>query len=201
MNLTHLYHTRLRVGLLGGSFNPAHGGHRHICLMAMKRLGLDQIWWLVSPHNPLKPLSSLADYGARLRSAKTAAKHPRMRATDLERTLKTRYTIDTVRELKRRFPEIQFFWLMGADNLATLHRWRNWRELAQTVPFVVLDRGIYMHKAVRGKAATVLKSSRTPVSAFATHPAAPAWCYLPIRKHPASSTAIRKKLGKLPVSG
>ncbi|MBV9833149.1 MAG: nicotinate-nicotinamide nucleotide adenylyltransferase, partial [Alphaproteobacteria bacterium] len=116
--------TDRRIGLLGGSFNPAHEGHVHISLEALKRLDLDEVWWLVSPQNPLKAANGMASLADRMEGARSVtATHPRLRVTDLERKLGTRYTIDTVRALRRRHPHARFVWLMGADNLRQLPRW------------------------------------------------------------------------------
>jgi nicotinate-nucleotide adenylyltransferase len=132
------------VGLLGGSFNPAHGGHRRMSLAALERLGLDEIWWLVSPQNPLKPVAGMAPLAARLASAKAIARHPRIRVTAIEDELGTQLTIDTLQALKRRHPQVRFLWLMGADNLLQFHRWAHWRDIARAVPIVVMARPLYV---------------------------------------------------------
>jgi nicotinate-nucleotide adenylyltransferase len=131
------------TGLLGGSFNPAHGGHRAISLLTMAALGLDELWWLVSPGNPLKPRAGMAPLPARLASAQRMARGTRIRATAIERELGTRYTVDTLKKLVRRYPDRQFIWLMGADNLVQLHQWRNWREIARLMPIAVVARPGY----------------------------------------------------------
>lgn len=128
----------LTIGLLGGSFNPAHGGHLYASLLALKALKLDYVWWLVSPGNPLK--SDPAPLAVRLDSAHAMARHPRIRVTELETRLGTRYTIDTVTALQRAFPQVRFVWLMGSDNLAQFHRWKGWRALARRLPIVVIRR-------------------------------------------------------------
>lgn len=130
----------LRIGLLGGSFNPAHAGHLYVSLTAMRRLKLDYIWWLVSPGNPLKDDAGMAPFAARFESARAAARHPRIIVTDIERRLGTRYTFDTVTALKRRFPGASFVWLMGSDNLADFHRWRRWQDIATALPVAVVQR-------------------------------------------------------------
>ena len=130
----------LRIGLLGGSFNPAHAGHLYVSLTALRRLGLDYVWWLVSPGNPLKDAADMAPFAARLDSARHAARHPRIIVTDIERRLGTRYTIDTVTALQRRFPRVSFVWLMGSDNLASFHRWRGWQQIAARLAVVVVQR-------------------------------------------------------------
>jgi nicotinate-nucleotide adenylyltransferase len=130
----------LTIGLLGGSFNPAHDGHLYVSLTAMKRLKLDYVWWLVSPGNPLKPGTGMASLAARLAGAKAMVHHPRLVVTDIERLLGTRYTIDTVKALQRRFPQVRFVWLMGSDNLNNFHLWRHWFQIAARIPLVVVQR-------------------------------------------------------------
>ena len=140
-----------RVGLLGGSFNPAHRAHRRISLAAMDRLGLDELWWLVSPGNPLKRDDGMAPLAARLASARAQARGTRIRPTAIEAKLGTRYTVDTIAALKRRFPNVRFIWLMGADNLAQFHQWRRWRDIARMLPIAVIARPGYdgpAHRAV-----------------------------------------------------
>ena len=132
------------IGLLGGSFNPAHGGHRKMSLAALERLGLDEVWWLVSPQNPLKPVVGMAPLEARIASARRVARHPRIRPTAIEAELGTQLTIDTLQALKRRFPQVRFLWLMGSDNLLQFHRWAEWRAIARTVPIVVMARPLYV---------------------------------------------------------
>lgn len=135
---------RRAVGLLGGSFNPAHGGHRRMSLEALHRLRLDEIWWLVSPQNPLKPAAGMAPLDTRLRHARRVARHPRIRPTAIEQQLGTTRTADTLEALKKRFPHVRFLWLMGADNLGQFHRWYKWRHIARLVPIVVLARPGYI---------------------------------------------------------
>ncbi len=131
----------LRIGLLGGSFNPAHDGHLYVSETALKRLKLDFVWWLVSPGNPLKNKTSMGAFRARLQSAEAvAAHHPRIRVSALEETLHTIYTVDTVAALRRRFPGVNFIWLMGSDNLEQFGRWRRWRDIARLVPIAVVQR-------------------------------------------------------------
>lgn len=132
------------VGLLGGSFNPAHGGHRRMSLAALERLGLDEIWWLVSPQNPLKPVAGMAPLAVRIASARKIARHPRIRPTAIEAELGTQLTVDTLQALRRRFPQVKFLWLMGSDNLLQFHRWAEWRTIARTVPIVVMARPLYV---------------------------------------------------------
>ena len=133
----------ITTGLLGGSFNPAHGGHRAISLNAIDALGLDELWWLVSPGNPLKPAKGMAPLPARVGSAQRAARRSPIRATAIEAELGTRYTVDTLRKLVRRYPNRRFIWIMGADNLAQLPRWRDWRGIAHLMPIAVVARPGY----------------------------------------------------------
>ena len=140
------------TGLLGGSFNPAHRSHRHISRYALAALDLAEVWWLVSPGNPLKPQEGMAPLAARLASAQKMARGAPIRATAIEARLGTRYTADTLRKLVRRYPERRFIWLMGADNLAGFHRWRDWRAIARTVAIAVLPRPGYDAAAQSGKA-------------------------------------------------
>ncbi|MGH6944427.1 MAG: nicotinate-nucleotide adenylyltransferase [Geminicoccaceae bacterium] len=184
---------RLRVGLLGGSFDPAHEGHRAISLEALRRLRLDRVWWLVSPHNPLKPAGSTASLDDRLASARAVADHPRIRALDLERRLGTRYSVDTMRALRKR-SRARFVWLIGADLLAQLPRWHAWRTLVGLVPIAVLDREPYSYRALAGQAAQRYASRRRPEreAAILAERRPPAWVFLRARRHKASSTAIRR---------
>ena len=187
----------LRVGLLGGSFNPAHGGHLRISVEALRRLGLDRVWWLVSPQNPLKATADMAPFAERLASARdAAARHPRIVASDLERRLGTRYTVDTLERLTRR-RDARFVWLIGADNLAQLPRWRRWPRIMRSVPVAVFDREPYVYRALAGKAARRFARFRRPQSAARGLALAdpPAWALLRLRRHPASATEIRRRRG------
>lgn len=185
----------LRVGLLGGSFNPAHEGHRYISLLALKLLALDELWWLVSPQNPLKSTLDMAPFAERLEQARSIASHPRIRVTGLEARLNTRYTADTVRGLRLRFPHTHFVWIMGADNLAQIPQWERWTEIFASVPIAVFDRATYSFRALAGKAARRFAARRIA----ARHAAAlaemtpPAWVYFHVRRHPASATSIRAR--------
>lgn len=132
-----------KIGLLGGSFNPAHGGHRSISLFAQKALGLDEVWWLVSPGNPLKPVKGMAPLAARLARARETARRARIRPTAIEAHMRTRYTHDTLRALTRRYPRHRFIWLMGADNLRQFGQWKNARGIARTMPIAVIARPGY----------------------------------------------------------
>jgi len=130
----------LRIGLLGGSFNPAHEGHVHVSEVALKRLGLDYVWWLVTPQNPLKPRRGMAPLGERVKTARIVARHPRIVVMDIERDFRTHYSFDTLRALQKRFPQVKFTWLMGSDNLQIFRRWHRWADLARRVPIAVIQR-------------------------------------------------------------
>ncbi|MCK6450695.1 MAG: nicotinate-nucleotide adenylyltransferase [Alphaproteobacteria bacterium] len=184
-----------RVGLLGGSFNPAHEGHRDISLAALGRLGLDQIWWLVSPQNPLKPVAGMATFAERLGGAACVAHHPRIRATDIEAALGTRYTADTLRRLTRAFPRTRFVWLMGADNLAQIAQWAEWKEIFHTVSIAVFARPTYCFGALAGRAARRFARRRLPAAAagLLARNAPPAWVFLFTRLNPISASAIRAR--------
>ncbi len=130
----------LRVGLLGGSFNPAHEGHVHVSEVALKRLGLDYVWWLVTPQNPLKSVSGMAPLHDRVRTARRVARHPRIVVMDIEHDFRTHYSYDTLCALQKRFPQLDFVWLMGSDNLDIFRRWHRWAEFAHRVPIAVIQR-------------------------------------------------------------
>jgi nicotinate-nucleotide adenylyltransferase len=186
---------RRRIGLLGGSFNPGHQGHRRIALEALARLRLDEIWFLVSPGNPLKPERGMAPLAARLASARAlAGGHPRLRATALEAALGTRYTADTIAALQRRFPRARFVWLMGADNLIQLPAWRAWSSIFHAVPVAVMARPAYSVKALAGKAARRFSTARRGprLAPRLAGLAPPAWVFLHTRLDPASASAIRE---------
>ncbi len=184
-----------RIGLLGGSFNPAHGGHRHISLWAMKRLRLDAVWWLVSPGNPLKDGADMAPLPARLHSAKAVARHPRIVPQTLESHFRTRYTVDTLKMIKARFPQHRFIWLMGADNLAQFHRWRQWRNIARTMPIAVLARPHYIGDSLTAPSVGWLRRFRKDVARAGhwTEWTLPAWAFLPLPLDPTSATALRAR--------
>ncbi len=183
-----------RIGLLGGSFNPAHGGHRHISLLALAALGLDEVWWLVSPGNPLKPKAGMAPLEARFASAITQARRAPIRVTAIERELGTRYTVDTLRALTRRFSKQKFIWLMGSDNLAQFHLWKDWRRIAHTMPIAVIARPGYEVRAVASPAAAWLRRFSVPLSSFVNRGewSAPALVTLRFDPDPRSATAIRR---------
>lgn len=183
-----------RIGLLGGSFNPAHKGHRAISLAAMHALGLDEVWWLVSPGNPLKSgASDMAPLSARLASAQRMARATRIRATAIESKLGTRYTVDTLRKLVRLYPDNQFIWLMGSDNLAQFHRWRDWRGIARAVPIAVIARPGYDRYARASVAMGWLRRHGRPARQALnwTSWSLPALVLLTFRPDTTSATAIR----------
>ncbi|MDE3060239.1 MAG: nicotinate (nicotinamide) nucleotide adenylyltransferase [Pseudomonadota bacterium] len=187
-----LLRSKSTIGLLGGSFNPAHGGHLHITLHALKSLGLDEIWWLVSPHNPLKSPSSLAAYQERLASAQAvAARHRHIRVLDIEARQGLYYSIDTVRWLQAHYPRAHFVWLMGADNLAQFHRWRRWQELLRRLPIAVFDRAPYSHTALRSKTFLRQWKFRKPGNQQIVQATPPAIAFIHLKRDPMSSTALR----------
>lgn len=197
-----------RIGLLGGSFNPAHDGHRHISLQALKHLDLDWIWWLVSPQNPLKSTRGMAPQRQRINRACQLVNHPRILVTSLESELGTRYTADTLQALTRRFPQARFVWLMGADNLIQISHWQNWTSIFQTVPVAVLARSPYSLRAVSSIAAKRYQRRRVSGSRAAglaqaglSKAGLPAWTFLPIPLHAASATAIRAASAAQPEGG
>ncbi len=184
---------RMRIGILGGSFNPAHVGHLHFARTALRRLRLNQVWLLVSPGNPLKDANTLAALPARLASAARIADGRRIIATDIERHLSTRYTLDTLRALRTRFPRARFVWLMGADNIVQFPRWRGWRGIARTTPFAILPRPSYNRVALAGQAARLLAHARHTSAGASALPLAkpPAWVFLGGREDASSATALR----------
>ena len=186
----------MRIGLLGGSFNPAHEAHREISLAALKRLGLDKIWWLVTAGNPLKDVSELPPLSDRVLAAQDIANHPRIVVTGFDGGTGTPYTADLLAALVLRFPGVDFVWLMGADNLATVHRWKAWPEIFQLVPIAVLDRPGYRLKARASKAAHRFAGAyvdETDAAGLARlRP--PAWTILTHRLSGLSSTALRENV-------
>ncbi|MXO68838.1 nicotinate-nucleotide adenylyltransferase [Pelagerythrobacter marinus] len=183
-----------RIGLLGGSFNPAHGGHRRISLFAREALGLDEIWWLVSPGNPLKPRAGMAPLAARVKSALRQARGAPIRVTAIERELGTRYTADTLRALAARYPRHRFAWLMGSDNLAQFHQWRDWRDIARALPIAVIARPGYDGAAFASPAMAWLRRHRVDAAAFRNGGewSAPSLVILRFDPDPRSATAIRR---------
>ncbi|HZL29729.1 MAG TPA: nicotinate-nucleotide adenylyltransferase [Pseudolabrys sp.] len=188
----------MRIGLFGGTFDPPHRAHLDACLLAMKRLQLDRVWWLVTPGNPLKNTQGLAPLGERIAAARALTHHPRIDVTGLEAVINTRYSFDTIEWLLARCPRVHFVWIMGADNLRHFHRWQKWRGIAETIPMVVVDRpgpSLYASNSTAGQA---LARFRIPESAAASLPArrAPAWTFLHGLKSSLSSTALRALRGK-----
>ncbi len=186
-----------RIGLLGGSFNPAHGGHLHISREALDRLALDEVWWLVSPQNPLKPAEGMAALPMRISHARKVAEGAPITVTDMERRFGTRYTAHTLAALKDRFPDKRFVWLMGSDNLIGIHRWKAWRSIFRSVPIAVFHRPTYSLRALRGRAAARFSKARLPASRARelADRKPPAWVFLRIRPHPASATEMRARNG------
>jgi nicotinate-nucleotide adenylyltransferase len=187
----------MRIGLLGGSFNPPHAAHRAISLFAIKRLKLDRVWWLVTPGNPLKQQGALPDLDQRIEAARQMADDPRIDVSCLESVIGTRYTVDTITYLRRRAAGLRFVWIMGADNLAQFHRWQNWRRIASEVPIAVIDRPPQSFRALAAPAAQALARYRLPenqAGRLADLPA-PAWVFLTGLKLSLSSTGLRNPDG------
>lgn len=180
------------VGLLGGSFDPAHEGHAHITREALKRFGLDWVWWLVTPGNPLKA-EGPAPLERRLKVARQVMDHPRVKVTALERRMGTRYTAQTLRGLQARYPGVRFVWLMGADNLASFHHWDNWTGIMETVSIGVLARPGQRVSARTSVAANIYESARLIGAASHLLPrlAPPRWCFVNVPMREESSSAIR----------
>ncbi|MCH7944075.1 MAG: nicotinate-nucleotide adenylyltransferase [Proteobacteria bacterium] len=183
-----------RIGLLGGSFNPAHGGHLHISHGALDSLGLDALWWLVSPQNPLKPVAGMADFETRMEAARGLIDDRRIQVSDLERRLETRYTADTVRALIERYPGAAFVWIMGADNLAQIDRWKDWTAIFAALPIAVFDRPTYSDAALDCAAAKRFAASRIDADRARelAGSAPPAWVFVRGNLHSASATEIRR---------
>ena len=189
---------RRRIGLLGGSFNPAHEGHRHVSLEALKRFDLDEIWWLVTPQNPLKSVAGMAPFEERLSQARAFVRDRRIRVLDLEKELGTTYTADTIAALRALYPRQLFVWLMGADNLAQIRHWQHWQTIFTRVPIAVFARPTYCQRALAELAAQRFARARVMPPArglAAMNP--PAWVFLPTRLDPSSATEIRSHRGIL----
>ena len=182
------------TGILGGSFNPAHRGHRRISLFVAEAMGLDEVWWLVSPGNPLKPVEGMAPYPARLASARKMARRSIIKASDIETKLGTRFTADTLAKLIHRYPKRRFVWIMGADNLGQFHRWRDWRQIARLVPIAVVARPGYKGITVASPATAWLRRFVRPEASVKawTHWRPPALVLLHFRPDPSSATALRR---------
>ena len=184
----------MTIGLLGGSFNPAHAGHMHISDQALRHLQLDRVWWLVSPQNPLKGTTETAPFADRLARARALMADPRIQITDLEQRMRTRFSIDTITRMKQRWPGVGFVWLMGADIFGQLPQWKQWQQFINQVPIAVFDRPGYSHKALRSQPAFALQSRRLDASRSSllawTQP--PAWSFIHIPRHDLSSSALRR---------
>ena len=183
----------MRIGLFGGTFDPPHAAHRAASVLAMKRLKLDRMWWLVTPGNPLKDTRGLQPLNQRIEAARAMSDHPRIDVTGLEFVIRTRYTYDTLRFLVRRCPGVRFVWVMGADNLRSFPRWQNWQRIARLMPMAVVDRMGSSLYATSGRAGQALARFRLPERAapWLADANPPAWVYLHGLKSPLSSTALR----------
>lgn len=188
----------MRIGLFGGTFDPPHLAHVGASLLAMKRLKLDRVWWLVTPGNPLKNTKNLAPLGERIGAARKLTHHPRLDVTGIEAAINTRYTYDTIQWLITRCPRVRFVWIMGADNLRHFHRWQKWRQIASLVPIVVVDRlgpSLYAGASPAGQALGRFRIRERDASTLPNR-RAPAWTFLHGLKSPLSSTALRALRGR-----
>jgi nicotinate-nucleotide adenylyltransferase len=192
----------MRVGLLGGSFNPPHLAHRAISLFAIKRLKLDRVWWLVTPGNPLKDNGGLHELEARAEAARRLAADPRIDVSCLESVIGTRYTVDTINYLRRRASGLRFVWIMGADNLAQFHRWQHWQRIVTQIPIAVIDRPPQSFRALAAPAAQAMAPYRLPENEAGRLAGrrAPAWVFLTGLKMNLSSTTLRNPDGSWKVS-
>lgn len=181
-----------RIGLLGGSFNPAHSAHRHISLIAMRRLRLDAVWWLVSPQNPLKPVAGMALLDRRLARAQEVARHPRIAVSAVESALGTRYSVDSVSALQSRFPTARFVWIMGGDSFASVHLWHRWDQLFRQIPIAVVARPGFTIGALSSPAAVRFRSARMRGAGRVADMVAPCWVFLQEQLDATSATAIRR---------
>ena len=193
----------MKIGLFGGTFDPPHLAHLGASLLAMKRLKLDRVWWLVTPGNPLKNTRGLAPLAKRIAAARSLTRHPRIDVTGLEAVINTRYTYDTILWLIARCPRVRFVWIMGADNLRSFHRWQKWRGISKLVPIVVVDRlgpSLYAAASPAGQALSRARISEHNAVTL-PHRHAPAWAFLHGLKSPLSSTALRALRGRKGTSG
>ncbi len=190
------------VGLLGGSFNPAHDGHRYLSELAIKHLQLHQVWWVVSPQNPLKATGEIAPFAERLAVAESVADHPQIRVTDIERRIGTQHTFDTVAALQARFSDTRFVWLMGADIMLELPKWKQWRRLFRRVPIAVFPRPTYSLRALSSTAARYFAGAQVPQrqARRLAEMKPPAWVFLQVRTHGESATRIRGRRN-MPLDG
>ncbi|GJL95966.1 MAG: putative nicotinate-nucleotide adenylyltransferase [Hyphococcus sp.] len=186
-------HNQRTIGLLGGSFNPAHAGHREISLAALERVGLDAVWWLVTPGNPLKDANEYAPYEERLKKARRVSDHPDIVISDFERRQNLQYTADTIARLKLLNSDTCFIWLMGADSLENFHRWKDWRRIAEMAPIAVFNRPGHGDAALSSEAATALAAFRidTTNASLLLEDEPPVWVYFSDTNNPLSSTSIR----------
>ncbi len=184
----------MRIGLLGGSFDPPHEGHRQVSLVGLRALRLDQVWWMVSPQNPLKANAPSQELAGRIRAARKVASHPRIRVTGIEAALGTTYTAETLRKLLPRLPGVELVWMMGADNLAGFHHWRDWPAIAASVPIAVFNRPGSALRALAGPMAKALAKRRIPEgnAAMLASTQPPAWVFLSTPYIPISSTELRQ---------
>ena len=192
---TPLVFSGARIGIMGGTFNPPHAGHAIVAETALKRLGLDQVWWVVTPGNPLKSTNGLEPQSVRLAASRLIARGPRMMITGFEASLGTSYTAATLAFLKRRYPGVRFVWVMGADNLASIHRWQDWQTIFDTMPIAVVDRPGWRLKALASLPAQRYGAARIPErrSGLLVSLGAPAWTFLTSRLSPLSSTQLRSE--------
>ncbi len=184
-----------RIGLFGGSFNPAHEGHLHISLEALKKLNVDEIWWLITPQNPLKPIEGMAPFDKRVEIARGLCKHPALQISDYEKRAKTYYTVDTIINLLKHYPNNRFVWMMGADNLKHFIRWHRWQDIFKLLPIAIFDRQPYAGSACSTIPLQRFKRCRVPerssIKLALYKP--PAWVFLHSRLPTASARAIRNK--------
>jgi nicotinate-nucleotide adenylyltransferase len=183
----------MRIGLFGGTFDPPHEAHLAATLLALKRLKLDRVWWLVTPGNPLKDTRGLAPLKTRIAAARALTHHPRIDVTGLEAVINTRYTYDTIKWLVARCPGVHFVWIMGADNLRSFHRWQKWRGITKLVPFAVIDRlgpSLYAGASPAGQALNHARIAEVDAASLPFR-APPAWVFIHGLKSPLSSTALR----------
>lgn len=191
-----IYSKYRTIGILGGSFNPAHEGHLHISQYALNKLGLDSVWWVVSPHNPLKQKQSLAEYEERMQSALSYASDPRIFVSDVEQRQRLQYTYETLCYLTRRYPGTRFVWMMGADNLVQFSKWQDWRKIIRLMPIVVFDRAPYSNAAKHSHAYQYLHRYLVRNTKGIPHLPGHYFLYCHLKRSPFSSTQLRKTLGK-----
>ena len=183
----------MNIGLLGGSFNPAHEGHVYISRLAIKKLNLDQLWWLITTQNPLKKENQKVSLAKRIQSTCIISKDYKIRTLTLDLKFKSNFTFDTLKKLKKTMPEVRFFWIIGADNLYQMHFWHRWRELFYLCPIIVFDRPGFFYKAINSKASKYFWKYKTDVKNLKNRnlKKLPMWSFISIKKHNASSTEKR----------